>query len=157
MTRFMTNILLAFVWAAAVGNFRGIDLFVGFVLGYWVLWFTQVATGKSQYFQKVGQVIYFVLFFLWELMLANLRVAYDVLTPNPAMQPGIVAVPLDAETDTEIVLLTSLITMTPGSLPLDVSDDRKTLYVHGIYVSDPEEFVYRIKNGFERLVLELLR
>jgi multicomponent Na+:H+ antiporter subunit E len=157
MTRFLTNIFLAIIWAAAVGQFREIDLIVGFAIGYFVLWFSQPVIGRSGYFMKVRQVSYFLLFFLWELLLANLRVAYDVITPKSSMQPGIVAVPLDAETDTEITLLANLITLTPGTLSLDVSDDRKSLYVHGIYISDPDEFVRRIKNGFERLVLELLR
>lgn len=157
MTRFLTNIFLAAVWAAAVGSFQEIDLVVGFVLGYGVLWFSQPVTGQSAYFRKVRQASYFFLFFIWELVLANLRVAYDVMTPNYSMQPAIVAVPLDIETDAEITMLTSLITLTPGTLSLDVSDDRKTLYVHGIYVADPETFVMRIKNGFERLVIELLR
>jgi multicomponent Na+:H+ antiporter subunit E len=157
MTRFMTNIFLAVIWAAAVGQFREIDLVIGFLIGYFVLWFSQPVIGTSGYFKKVRQVSYFLLFFLWELLLANLRVAYDVITPKYSMQPGIVAVPLDAKTDAEITLLANLITLTPGTLSLDVSDDRKALYVHGIYISDPDEFIYRIKNGFERLVLELLR
>lgn len=157
MTRFLTNIFLAVIWAAAVGQFREIDLVIGFLMGYLVLWFAQPVTGRSGYFLKVRQVTYFLIFFLWELVLANLRVAYDVITPKHTMRPGIVAVPLDARTDSEITLLANLITLTPGTLSLDVSDDRKALYVHSIYISDPDEFVRRIKNGFERLVVELLR
>ena len=67
------------------------------------------------------------------------------------------AVPLDAETDVEITLLANLITMTPGSLSIDVSDDRGVIYVHSMFIDDPEEFRRTIKDDFERRVLELLR
>ena len=60
-------------------------------------------------------------------------------------------------TDLEITLLANLITVTPGSFSLDVSDDRSVLYVHAMYVDDPEALRREIKDGFERRVLELLR
>jgi multicomponent Na+:H+ antiporter subunit E len=68
-----------------------------------------------------------------------------------------VAIPLDVETDVEITLLANLITLTPGTLSMDISDDRKVLYVHAMYVDDPEALRAEIKNGFERRVLEMLR
>jgi multicomponent Na+:H+ antiporter subunit E len=57
----------------------------------------------------------------------------------------------------EITFLANLITLTPGTLSLDVSDDRSVLYVHGMFVEDPQQMREQIKNGFERRVLELLR
>lgn len=108
---------------------------------------------------KAWQVVYFVLFFLWELWVANLRVAFDVLTPPYQMKPGIIAVPLDARTDAEITLLTNLITLTPGTLSLDISTDRRVLYVHTMYIDrgDIDRARRQIKEGFERRVLEVLR
>jgi multicomponent Na+:H+ antiporter subunit E len=95
---------------------------------------------------------------MWELLLANLRLACDVLTPGYHLRPGVVAVPLDARTDTEITLLANMITLTPGSFSLDVSADRRVLYVHVMYLDeDVDEFRRRIKNGFERRILEVLR
>jgi multicomponent Na+:H+ antiporter subunit E len=73
------------------------------------------------------------------------------------MRPGIVAVPLDAQTDLEITLMANLITLTPGTLSLDVSEDRHTLYVHAMFVDSPESVRDSIKNGFERRLLELIR
>ena len=96
-------------------------------------------------------------FFLWQLILSNLRVAYDVITPRLYMRPGIVAVPLDAQTDEEITLLANLITLTPGTLSLGVSEDRRTLYVHAMFVDSPDRVRDSIKNGFERRLLELIR
>jgi multicomponent Na+:H+ antiporter subunit E len=73
------------------------------------------------------------------------------------MTPGIVRVPLDVKTDFEITLLANLISLTPGTLSLDVSEDRKVLYVHTMYVGDKDKFIEGIKSGFERRLLKLLR
>jgi multicomponent Na+:H+ antiporter subunit E len=97
------------------------------------------------------------MFFLRELVTANLRIAFDIATPRLHISPCIVAIPLDVETDTEITLLANLITLTPGTLSMDISDDRKVLYVHAMYVSDPDALRKEIKEGFERRVLEVLR
>ena len=73
------------------------------------------------------------------------------------MKPGIIAIPLEAKTDFEITLLANLITMTPGTLSLDLSEDRRTLYVHAMYIHDPEKIRASIKNDLERRVLEVFR
>ncbi len=59
--------------------------------------------------------------------------------------------------DVEITLLANLVTLTPGTLSLDVSEDRSTLFVHAMFVDDPDVLRREIKHGFERRVLELLR
>jgi multicomponent Na+:H+ antiporter subunit E len=154
---FLWNILLALVWVATTGGFTPLNLALGFGLGYLILFFAQRVLGRANYFLKMRQVIVFVGFYLRELILANLRLAYDVVTPGFHMRPGVVAVPLDAQTDAEIILLANLITMTPGSFSLDISDDRKVLYVHAMYVDDADVYRREIKDGLERRVLELLR
>jgi multicomponent Na+:H+ antiporter subunit E len=156
MTFFLLNVLLALAWMALTGVFNPGNFFVGFVLGYLTLRMTQKHR-PSPYFRKVGQVIRFALFFAWEVVKANLRVAIDVLTPRPRMTPGIVAIPLEAGTDAEITMLANLITLTPGTLSLDVSSDRRVLYIHAMYIGDVEEFKKSIKEGLERRLLEVLR
>ncbi|MFN2261686.1 MAG: Na+/H+ antiporter subunit E, partial [Psychroflexus sp.] len=112
---------------------------------------------EKKYFKIVPKVISFVFFFLWEMIKANIQVAYEVITPPHNMKPGIVSLPLDAKTDMEITLLANLITLTPGTLSLDVSSDRSVLYVHSMYVFDRDEFIEDIKSGFEKRLLEILR
>jgi multicomponent Na+:H+ antiporter subunit E len=157
MTVFLLNLLLAITWRAATGIPGLANIFLGFVLGYLVLSWLKPLLGQTTYFERLPKGIRFVIFFLQELVLANFRVAWDVVTPKAYRRPGIVAVPLDAKTDTEITLLSILITLTPGTLSLDVSDDRQVLYVHGMFVDDPDAFRREIKEGFEQRVLELLR
>jgi multicomponent Na+:H+ antiporter subunit E len=159
MKMFLGNLGLALAWTMATGQFTLANLLAGLVLGYVILGFAQRAVGPSRYFAKVPQVVRFAFFYLGQLILANLRVAHDVVTPRHHMRPGVVAVPLEARTDAEITLLANLITLTPGSLSLDLSADRRVLYVHVMYLphNDVDAARREIKEGLERRVLEVLR
>jgi len=158
-TKFLSNILLTLIWVFLTGEYNLNNFLFGFVLSFAILWILSGAGEKSnlKYFKIVPRVISFILFFIWELTKANIQVAYEVITPKFNMKPGIVALPLDAKTDFEITLLANLITLTPGTLALDVSSDRSVLYVHGMYVEDRKEFIEDIKQGFEKRLLEILR
>ena len=152
------NVMLALLWAGLFGAFSFETLASGLLLSYFVL--MVVARGRDgydAYFGKVPKVFAFAGYYLKELVKANLVVAYDVLTPQHHMRPGVVAIPLRARTDFEITLLANLITMTPGTLSLDVSADRKRLYVHAMYLKDPEDLRRDITENLERRVLEILR
>lgn len=157
MNRFLLNALLALVWALAGGEISLTSLTVGFVLGYFVLWVAQPVMPPTGYFRRLPRAVRFAGYFLWQLLLSNLRVAHDVITPRLYMRPGIVAIPLDAKSDQEITLLANLITLTPGTLSLDISEDRRFLYVHAMFVEDAKSVRDGIKNGFERRLLELMR
>jgi multicomponent Na+:H+ antiporter subunit E len=154
---FLLNLLLALLWAAVVGSVDPAHLLTGFFVGYLVLWLARPVLGPTRYFGKLFEALRFAVFFVYELVLSNVRVAWDVLTPRAYRRPGVVAVPLDAETDVEITLLANLVTLTPGSLSLDVAEDRRCLYVHAMFVDDVDQLRKDIKKGFERRVLELLR
>lgn len=150
------NIILATIWAALTGAFTLPNLITGFVLGYVVLYLLRGLFDGGQYFNKGAQAVKFLLFFLWELLIANLRVARDVLRPGPLkMQPRVIAVPLKIKEDVPIVVLANVLSLTPGSLSLDVSDDHKTLFIHAMHAPDPEETRREIENGFEKLVMNL--
>jgi multicomponent Na+:H+ antiporter subunit E len=157
MSSLLWNLALALAWVAVTGDLSAGNLALGFGIGFLVLFFTAPILGTPAYVRKVGQVLNLALFFVWELILANLRVAYEVLTPGYQLRPGVIAIPLDARTDAEIMLLTTLITLTPGSFSLDVSADRRQLYLHAMYIDDPDKVRRQIKDGFERRVLEVLR
>jgi multicomponent Na+:H+ antiporter subunit E len=157
MTYLLLNIGLALAWTALTGILNPTNLLMGFVFGYFTLFVVRRAMGPSSYFLKVRQVIGFILFFLWELLLANLRVAHDVLTPRFFMQPRIIALPLDARTNAEITALAYFISLTPGTLALDVSSDRRVLFIHAMYASDADALRREIKQGFERRLLEVMR
>lgn len=155
---FTWHLLLTLAWGAVNGEFSAANLAVGFALSYVLLAVLERAgIAERGYISRVPIVVRFLGFFLWELYMANVSVAKAVLRPTLAIRPGVVAVPLKATTDLEITLLSCLITLTPGTLALDVSDDRSTLYVHALDVGDLDAFRRAITDGFEHRVLELLR
>ena len=94
-------------------------------------------------------------FFSRELVVANLRVALDVLRPTRHLRPAVVAIPLDITSDAEILLLSMLINITPGSVTVDLSEDRRTLFVHVMHVASADQSRHDIKTGFERRVKRL--
>lgn len=158
MSVFASNLVLAGLWAVVTGTFTGTNLFLGFAIGYVALWVTRSTRSSTRYFARIPVIVRFFAFYVRQMILANLRVAYDVVTPTFYLKPAVVAVPIEARTDLEIALLANLITLTPGTLSLDLSDDRKTLYIHALYLdSDVETFRREIREGLERRVLELLR
>ena len=153
------NLLLALAWAALQAELSLANLLTGYVLGYLILLLLTRGgvLAESRYVGKLTMALGLAAFFLRELVYANLRLARDVVSPRNHIRPGIVAVPLDATSDGEILLLTALINLTPGSVALDVSADRKLLYVHAMYVDSAEAARADIKHGYERRVLHLLR
>jgi multicomponent Na+:H+ antiporter subunit E len=157
MNLFVVNLLLASIWGAMSGVFTLPNLVLGYSLAFLVLLSLRRILPPSRYFSRIRQFASFVLYYLRNLMLANLRVAYDVVTPPLHMRPAIIAVPLDARTDLEITMLANLVTMTPGSFSVDIAEDRRTLYVHAMFAADPDAVRREIKDGLERRVLELLR
>jgi len=157
MTLLLINILLALIWTFMVGRFTLGIFLSGMLLGYGLLWLT-FGRGENHHSLKRGpRIVGFMFFYLYELIKSNLIIAWDVVTPRDYMKPGVIAVPLEAKTDLEITMLANLITMTPGTLSIDVSADRKTLYVHALYIENPDELRREIKDELEARVLEILR
>jgi len=89
-----------------------------------------------RFLRQAVAALWFTAFFLWELLLANIKVARDVARKEQLVQPGIVAVPLRARTRTQIALLSNLVSLTPGTIVIDISSDRQVLYLHVMYLPD---------------------
>lgn len=106
---------------------------------------------------RIPQVIRFLFIYAKALIIANLWVAYAVLSPLRHMKPGIIAIPLDVQSDLEILSLANLITMTPGTLSVDISEDKRILYVHAMFIKDVEGLRHEIKSELEKPVMELFK
>lgn len=157
MSLLVLNLAFAVVFAILFGTGRTSEFFLGFALGYAVLWLTKPLYPETRYFHKFPKAVNLTVYFLKELAVSNLRVLWDVITPKQINRPGIIGVPLDARSDLEIFLVANLLSLTPGTLSVDLSDDRKTLYVHVMFLDDVEESRAAIKRGLERRVLEVTR
>ncbi len=154
MSLFALNLILALVWALATGSLSELNLILGFIVGMIVLYLVGSAVGDRRYVERVFRVLGLILTFLWELLASSVRVAVDVLRPNLRMKPAVIAVPLDIEDDAQITLLANLISLTPGTLTIDVAEDKSCLYVHAMYGRDPEALIDDIKRTFEARIRE---
>lgn len=157
MNLLFLNTFIALAYVGVQGKFNLTGFLVGFTLGYLALWITQPLYGNTRYFRRVPKTVRLGVFFLIELIQSNLRVFWDVITPGHISHPGIVGVPLTAKTDVEILLVANFISLTPGTLSIDLSPDHQTLFVHVMFLDDPEKFRQSIKEGIERRVLEVTR
>jgi multicomponent Na+:H+ antiporter subunit E len=150
-------IVLALVWVTITDTFTLLGLLFGVVLGAVALWLVRDRMQSPVLARKARQAISLAVLFIYELTLSAIRVAILVLTPNlkEQLKPAIIAFPLTAKSDEEITLLANLITLTPGTLSVDVSEDRKTLYVHAIGMDSKERLIRDIASGFETKVIEV--
>lgn len=95
--------------------------------------------------------------FIGEFIRSVLAVARLVLMPRLRLQPAVIAYPLTVSTDGQITLLANMITLTPGTISVDVSEDRRTLYIHILDLGDREKLVGRLVSGLETRVLRAIR
>lgn len=153
-----TNLLLALLWASLIGPFSPTNIAVGFVISHALLRVCVRTRAASAYSRRALALIRLVVYTIIELVIANLRVAYYTVSKLSALRPCVLAVPIrEGLSDGEITLLSSLITLTPGTLTLDIADDRSALFVHFMHVENPKAAVAQIREGFERRVLEVTR
>lgn len=157
MSVFLLNLLLAVSWAALTGQFTLPGLGIGFVVGFLALWVIQPLFGETgNYFTRVWRWVKLVVLFHYELFVSSVSVAWDVLTPRHRARPGIITMPLKAKGEAEVLLVTNLISLTPGTLSLDVTEDCNTLVIHAMFADDRDKIVRDIENGMERWVREAL-
>ena len=157
MNLLILNLLFAGLFTILLGS-GSIGVFLsGFGIGYAALWLSKPLYQNTHYFMTLPKAINLAAYFLKELVISNLRVLWEVITPGPINRAGIIGVPLKARTDLEIFMVASLVSLTPGTLSVDLSKDRKTLFVHVMFLDDVEEARAGIKNGLERRILEVMR
>lgn len=106
--------------------------------------------------KRIWYTLIFIVFILVELVISSVKVAIVILSPRLKLRPGVIAVPIPGDTELEIMILANLITLTPGTLTLDVSSDKKVLYIHSIHVDDPQKLKESIKHDLEKRVKRII-
>ncbi|MBQ0138503.1 MAG: Na+/H+ antiporter subunit E [Kurthia sp.] len=151
------NVFLAFLWMFLSSNFTGYGFIIGFLLGLLMLYMMRTMFKERFYLHRVWSIIKLTALFFKELWLANIAVVKIALAPKMDMEPAFFEYPTVLEKDWEITLLSSLITLTPGTIVVHISDDAKTLYIHAIDIDTVEETILSIKDTFEKAILEVSR
>lgn len=155
ISHFFLNLSLAFVWCLLQNEISLHQFLLGYLLGAGVMLFFIRVFREEMYFGKVVLGLRLFVFFLKELWLANWAVTKKVLAPRLITRAGIIAYPLGLQNDILITLLANMITLTPGTLSVEVSPDRHFLFVHILDIADSEEEKRKIRDGFERYLQQL--
>lgn len=106
---------------------------------------TSMTTKTKQMASKIFQILAFIGFYMVEVVRANFILAWHILSPQLRMKPGIIKIPVNLTQGNAILLLVNLISMTPGTLTIDLSDDKKYIYVHTLFLSPGESTIEGIK------------
>ncbi|MCB9137469.1 MAG: monovalent cation/H+ antiporter subunit E [Caldilineaceae bacterium] len=154
---FAINVALAALWLVLMQSLNLADALIGFIIGLIIISILEPGYGS-----RGGRIPIFILYVLWEVILSSLMVAGYILRRNTDVRQGIVAVPLDVTEPVEIATLASIITLTPGTLTIEIGEDkeedgRRVLFVHALNMDDPEALAAKIKNGFEKQILQITR
>lgn len=155
MKTLFLNLVLALTWCAASGAVTAQHFVVGFLLGFAILSVQTDISRGGKYRRKVFYVVAFVLYFLAEIVLGALDVAAATLWPYRRIRPGIVAVPLDVRTTIQQTLLANAVTLTPGTMSVELAPDGQTLFVHVMDMEDADSVRQKIKRGLEAHILRV--
>ncbi|GIO27620.1 Na+/H+ antiporter subunit E [Ornithinibacillus bavariensis] len=151
------NIIIAIMWMFLSESYTFPSFIAGFIWGFLLVLLLNRFFSANFYGRRVMKIIKLMLIFIRELLLSNLSILKLVYTPKPEIEPGIFALPLEVKSNWEITLLAHLITLTPGTLSVAISDDSKTLYIHAMDIDEVNKSVKDIKDSFEKAILEVTR
>jgi len=143
----MFNIFLTFVCCMLFGSFSPLSITSGFIVSAILLFFFRRRDGLF-YLQQVFNCLILFFVFIYNLIKANIQVLIQVLSPKVKVRPGIIAIPMELESDMAIATLANMITLTPGTLSIEISRDNKILYVHCLDCTNPEAIKKDIYKSF---------
>jgi multicomponent Na+:H+ antiporter subunit E len=153
----LINLTIGLIWMFLSESYTFISFLTGFIVGIFLLFLLNRFIPDTFYFHYVLAIWRLILLFFKELIIANIDVLKMVYKPKMDMQPGIIALPTDLRTNWEITLLANLITLTPGTLSVDVSSDNRFIYIHAMDLSDVDETIEQIKGTFEKAIKDVTR
>ncbi|GGA68992.1 Na+/H+ antiporter subunit E [Ornithinibacillus halotolerans] len=153
----LINIVIAFMWMFLSESYTLPSFIAGYIWGLLLVLLLNRFIPGSFYGKRVVKIVKLILLFIRELILSNISILKLVYTPKPEIEPGIFALPLEVKSNWEITLLAHLITLTPGTLSVAVSDDNNTLYIHAMDIDEVDESIREIKDSFEKAILEVTR
>ncbi|MBM1633608.1 Na+/H+ antiporter subunit E [Sulfitobacter mediterraneus] len=152
----LLTLLLALVWILLQNNFSAGMAVFGLILGILIPRLTVVWWPDRPVRLHLGQMVGYMLVVLWDILVANVQVAWIVLTkPNSKLRPAWIVVPLDLRQPEAITILAGTITLTPGTVSADLSDEGHSLLVHVLHTDDPDSVRDEIKDRYERRLKEI--
>jgi multicomponent Na+:H+ antiporter subunit E len=154
---FLLNLLLALTWSALQGELNAANFAIGFLISAAIIYFFRQMFFSPRYFRKTALGVSLALVFIKELIKANIAVLRVVISPRLRVRSGVIAVPTELTDDVALTMLANMITLTPGTLTLDISPDRRHVFVHTLNLDNPEDVKQEIRMAFEVYLRELSR
>lgn len=154
--QFLINIIFGFLWMFLSNGYNSEYFAVGFFWGAIVLViFRKLLPGNRLYFIHLYKWFKLILLFIVELIKADIAVFKLMFKPNLDVNPAIFEYPLDITKNWQITMLSNMITLTPGTITVNVSHDNKKLFIHRLDTEDIPGEIEAIKNSFEKAILEV--
>lgn len=152
----LLTLLLAVVWVLLQNEVSAGMVVFGFILGIIIPLITSVWWPDRPNGIRMGKMISYGVMVIWDIIVANIEVAWIVLTvPNARLKPAWIVVPLELRQPEAITVLAGTITLTPGTVSADLSDAGHSLLVHVLHTDDPDGVRDDIKSRYERRLLEI--
>ncbi|TXL68046.1 Na+/H+ antiporter subunit E [Cerasibacillus terrae] len=151
------NLIIAVMWMFLSETYTLTSFISGYILGIVLLLLLNRYIPGRFYLDRLLKVIQLILLFIKELIKSNIDIVKLVYTPKPEIEPGIFAYQTELETDWELTLLANLITLTPGTLSVAISNDNSIIYIHAMDIDDIDESIQSIKMTFEKAIMEVTR
>ena len=152
------TLVLAAVWILLQNEFSAGMAVFGVILGIILPRMTSIWWPDTPKGFRLGKMATYSMMVLWDILVANIEVAWIVLSvPNAKLKPAWIAIPLDLRQPEAITLLAGTITLTPGTVSADLSDEGHSLLVHALDAADPDAVRDEIKDRYERRLLEIFQ
>lgn len=149
------TLLLAVIWLALVNTIALGHVLLGLFLGWAIVWLTRDFLLNVPHLRRPLKLVAFLSKVFYDIVLANLHVARLVLGPQKRLRPAFVEVPMDIEDEFLLSVLACVVSLTPGTVSAGLSNDHKTLLLHGLDVPDADAMIAEIKSRYEAPLLEI--
>ncbi len=152
----LLTLILAVVWVLLQNNVTAGMVVFGIILGILIPWITSAWWPDTPRGFRMGKMVGYSVIVIWDIIVANIQVAWIVLTvPNSKLKPAWIVVPLKLKQPEAITVLAGTITLTPGTVSADLSDEGHSLLVHVLHTDDPDAVRDEIKERYEARLLEI--
>lgn len=143
------------IWLMFNNTIAPAHILLGAFLGIAIPWLTRAFWPEELRLSHPMAALRLTFVVLYDIVIANVTVARLILGPVSALRPAFVEVPLQLQSPYAISALASMITLTPGTVSADLSQDRRTLLVHALDVDDKDALVAEIKRRYETPLMEI--
>ncbi len=153
----LINLFIAILWMFFQDEWSFLTLFSGYLVGIIVIFSLRRFFPTPFYLKTIYSVCKLVLIFIRELVVSALLVTKQVMQPTLSITPGVFALETTLEKEWEVVLLALLLTLTPGSTVIEISQSRDVLYLHAMDIPESRDAVIRTTGSFEKAIKEVSR